>query len=48
VLIGVDNIMQLEQNLKNADCVLSDKIIDEINHIKIEDSNLLNPSLWHQ
>jgi len=48
VLIGVDNLDQLEQNLKDADNNLSAALIDKINKIHITDIDLLNPSLWRQ
>lgn len=47
VLIGVDSLDQLKENITAVSCQLDSKIIDEINSIKIKDSNLLNPSLWN-
>jgi aryl-alcohol dehydrogenase-like predicted oxidoreductase len=47
ILIGIDTIEQLKQNIFDADCSLSDFIIKEIESIKIENVNLLNPSLWN-
>lgn len=46
VLIGVDSIHQLEDNLESVNFKVKSEIINEINTINIEDSNLLNPSLW--
>lgn len=48
VLIGVDNLSQLNQNVADADLSLSDMLINEINSIHIKDTDLLNPSLWTQ
>jgi len=48
VLIGVDNLDQLNQNLQDADYSLQKEVIDEINTIYIKDVELLNPSLWNQ
>jgi aryl-alcohol dehydrogenase-like predicted oxidoreductase len=48
VLIGVDNLDQLNQNLESAGYNLPDEVIDEINAIKIKNVELLNASLWHQ
>lgn len=48
VLIGVDNLDQLNQNLVDADGSLTADIVDKINSIKIKNIDLLNPSLWNQ
>jgi aryl-alcohol dehydrogenase-like predicted oxidoreductase len=48
VLIGVDNLSQLDQNLSDADYSLPMDMIDKINTINIKNKTLLNPSLWHQ
>lgn len=48
VLIGVDNLDQLDQNLESAGYNLPDEVIDEINAINIKNVELLNASLWHQ
>lgn len=47
VLIGVDNFDQLNRNLMDADCSLSENDINNINKILVKDINLLNPSLWN-
>ena len=47
VLIGVDNLSQLDQNLKDANFELPTHIIDEINTIVVKNADLLNPSLWN-
>jgi aryl-alcohol dehydrogenase-like predicted oxidoreductase len=46
-LIGVDNIHQLQQNIKYAETQISADVIEEINYININNSDLLNPSLWN-
>lgn len=48
VLIGVDNLNQLNENLSEADGSLDENLIRKIDAIHIRDVNLLNPSLWHQ
>jgi aryl-alcohol dehydrogenase-like predicted oxidoreductase len=46
VLIGVDSLAQLKENILYAESNVSDEYLNEINKIKIEDIELLNPSLW--
>jgi aryl-alcohol dehydrogenase-like predicted oxidoreductase len=46
VLIGVDSKLQLENNLEALNHSISQEIIGEINSIKINNLDLLNPSLW--
>ena len=46
VLIGVDSLAQLKENIKYAEMNVSDEYMKEINAIKIDDIELLNPSLW--
>jgi aryl-alcohol dehydrogenase-like predicted oxidoreductase len=46
VLIGVDSMTQIEDNIAALNYSIDDKILEEINKIKIDDINLLNPSLW--
>jgi uncharacterized protein len=46
VLIGVDNARQLGNNIKDAETRISYDVINEINLVKIENKNLLNPVLW--
>lgn len=48
VLIGVDNLSQLQQNLNDAGISLPQQLIIEIDKIKIQNVDLLNPSLWNQ
>jgi aryl-alcohol dehydrogenase-like predicted oxidoreductase len=47
VLIGVDNLDQLNQNLSDATYLLSSNLIKQIEEIKVKQANLLNPSLWN-
>ncbi|MDQ8004326.1 MAG: aldo/keto reductase [Pedobacter sp.] len=47
VLIGVDNLEQLKQNLNDVDLVMPTDLIEELNKIKVMDTNLLNPALWN-
>ena len=46
VLIGVDSIAQLKENILYAKSNVSDEYMNEINAIRIDDIELLNPSLW--
>ena len=46
VIVGVDSINQLEANLKASTYAIGEESIELINSIKIEDLDLLNPSLW--
>jgi len=46
VLIGVDSLAQLKENISYAESNISDEYINDINTIKIDDVELLNPSLW--
>ena len=46
VLIGVDNLSQLEENISYSNSDISGLCINDINTIKIEDAEILNPSLW--
>jgi aryl-alcohol dehydrogenase-like predicted oxidoreductase len=48
VLIGVDNLDQLNHNLEDAGYNLPKEVIDKINTIYIKNVELLNASLWHQ
>ncbi|UAM97209.1 aldo/keto reductase [Polaribacter litorisediminis] len=47
VLIGVDSLKQLEQNIESVKHSIDAALIDQINKIKVEDVQLLNPSLWN-
>lgn len=46
VIIGVDSLNQLEMNINACKGELPEKVISEINSIKIENTKLLNPSFW--
>jgi aryl-alcohol dehydrogenase-like predicted oxidoreductase len=46
VLIGVDSIRQLKENVKAVNYKIEPKTVDSINTIKVQDLDLLNPSLW--
>ena len=48
VLIGVDNLNQLEENISCIGYELSERCLQEINSVITEDQRLLNPSLWNQ
>jgi aryl-alcohol dehydrogenase-like predicted oxidoreductase len=46
VLIGVDSLVQLKENIEYAETNVSDEYMKEINAIRIDEIELLNPSLW--
>lgn len=46
VLIGVDSIEQLKENILFSKSQINEKIIDQINKIKIKNIELLNPTMW--
>lgn len=46
VIIGVDSIDHLNANIKASTYEIDENTITKINNIKIEDVDLLNPSLW--
>ena len=46
VLIGVDSLAQLKENIEYTETNVSDEYMKEINAIRIDDIELLNPSLW--
>ena len=46
VLIGVDNLNHLKENLSFLNNGISLDLINQIDNIKINDLELLNPSLW--
>jgi uncharacterized protein len=47
VLIGVDNLDQLNQNLSDASYLLPSNLINQIDEITVKQVDLLNPSLWN-
>lgn len=46
VLIGVDTVQQLERNIDSLKKPVDRNIFDEINKIKVEEVDLLNPVNW--
>lgn len=46
VLIGVDSLEQLNENIKYSNQTIPIKYLDQINNIKIDNVELLNPSMW--
>lgn len=46
VLIGVDSVQQLTENLNVLETKLSEKVINELDLIKVKQKELLNPSNW--
>jgi aryl-alcohol dehydrogenase-like predicted oxidoreductase len=46
LIIGVDSINHLESNINASTYAIKEEVVDKINSIKIENVNLLNPSLW--
>jgi aryl-alcohol dehydrogenase-like predicted oxidoreductase len=47
VLIGVDSLEQLRENISFLENNIPDQYIEEINKIRINNIELLNPSLWN-
>ena len=46
VLIGVDSLEQLNENILCSNQNIPTKYLDQINNIKIDNVELLNPSMW--
>jgi aryl-alcohol dehydrogenase-like predicted oxidoreductase len=46
VLIGVDSVDQLIDNYNALNCKIKQETTDKINAIKVQNLDLLNPSLW--
>lgn len=46
VLIGVDSLEQLNENILYSNQTIPTKYLDQINNIKIDNVELLNPSMW--
>ena len=46
VIIGVDSLEQLNENIKYSNQTIPTKYLDQINNIKIDNVELLNPSMW--
>jgi len=47
VLIGVDSLEQLKENIDFSENKIPNKFFDEINEIRINNIELLNPSKWN-
>jgi aryl-alcohol dehydrogenase-like predicted oxidoreductase len=47
VLIGVDSIEHLIDNVNAADYQIRKELTEKINLIRVENTDLLNPSLWN-
>jgi aryl-alcohol dehydrogenase-like predicted oxidoreductase len=47
VIIGVDSLNHLDSNLNASTFFISEDLMQKINQIKIENIDLLNPSLWN-
>ncbi len=47
VLIGVDSVVQLEQNLESLKVDITADVIEKMNSIQVNDISLLNPSNWN-
>lgn len=47
VLIGVDNLIHLNQNLIDSKNDIPVELVEKINQIHIKEMELLNPSLWN-
>jgi aryl-alcohol dehydrogenase-like predicted oxidoreductase len=47
VLIGVDSLDQLKENIDFAENKIPNQCFDEINQIRINNIELLNPSMWN-
>jgi aryl-alcohol dehydrogenase-like predicted oxidoreductase len=46
VLIGVDSLQQIKENIAFSQHKIPNQYIDQINTIKIDNIELLNPTLW--
>lgn len=46
VLIGVESVKQLQQNIASVNSSIPDEAVKEIDNIKIENTQLLNPAKW--
>lgn len=46
VLIGVDSLIQLKQNVSGSKYLMNEELKKRINHIRISNGDLINPSLW--
>ncbi len=48
VLIGVDNVQQLDENLRSTKVQLPANVLHEIDEIVLKEVNMLNPSNWNR
>ena len=48
VLIGVDSLDQIQKNILWAQSPVGEKIVDQIDNIKVTDTRLLNPANWNK
>jgi aryl-alcohol dehydrogenase-like predicted oxidoreductase len=46
VLIGVDSLEQLNENIMFSKQSIPSEYLDQINSIKVDNVELLNPSMW--
>jgi aryl-alcohol dehydrogenase-like predicted oxidoreductase len=46
ILIGVDNISQLDSNLQSVPGEVPEKLLNAVNSIEVQEKELLNPSNW--
>jgi aryl-alcohol dehydrogenase-like predicted oxidoreductase len=47
VLIGVDSLEQLKENINFAENIIPNQYFDEINAIRINNIELINPTMWN-
>jgi aryl-alcohol dehydrogenase-like predicted oxidoreductase len=48
VLVGVDNLDQLKQNIVSLNNKIPYEVFNEIDNIKVDEIELLNPATWNQ
>ncbi len=46
IVIGVDNIRQLERNIQALNMEINKRAFEKVDSIRVNDPNLLNPQLW--
>jgi aryl-alcohol dehydrogenase-like predicted oxidoreductase len=47
VLIGVDSILQLKQNIDLLNVTVPESVFSEVDGVKVNEINLLNPATWN-
>ena len=47
VLIGIDSLSQLKDNIQSLNYKIKPEAINEISTIRVQNLDLLNPSLWN-